>query len=276
MTKVLERLELLVHSLPREALQAPTPIKPTPQTTVRYNVEAYRDEIRPPPITDMLEFDSSSSRGATPRGPSPEGEGVADTSISAPGGGYSSDEMESWHSAPLPGYEAVAAAGMTNVNTYLNIRLADIVGADPIVNKDDTCASVSQPDDHPADDISIYETVGEKPGHAEVNTAMREDIPSNRTLKNWLDEIHGKGGDATRGRPSADSPISHHNQWVRVGRETPMETGGEKERTDVVKPTSATPISVYDGGGSIPTSTSPPWWPTTNRYDVPTSSVWTT
>jgi len=120
MTKVLERLELLVHSLPREATPVPTPTKPTQQTTVRYNVEAYGPEVRPLPITDTLGydgFDSSSSRGATPRGPSPQWEGTAGTSLSAPCEGSSSDEMESWHSAPLPGYEAVAAAGMMKVNT---------------------------------------------------------------------------------------------------------------------------------------------------------------
>jgi len=260
MTQVLERLELLVHSLPQEATPVPTPIHPMQQTTVRYNVEAYGHEIRSTPTTNMLEDQSSASRGATPRSSSPDVEGGAETSISAPGGDSSGDEMESWHSAPLPGYDAAAAAGMTRINTYLNIRLADIVGADPIVNKYDTCASVSQPDAHMSDDIPMHAMVGEQPGHDEVVPTIKKTVPSHRTLKDWLEDIHQKGGDATRGRPSADSPISHHNHWVRVSRDTLMDTGEEKEMTlrttNVIPPTSDTPISVgtnefsvYDGGG---------------------------
>jgi len=100
MTKVLERLELLIHRLPQEVTPVPTPINPTQQTTVRYNMEAYRREaevpLQPNPDTVGSDgFDSASSRGATPRGPSPQWEGTAGTSLSAPCEGSSSDEMES-------------------------------------------------------------------------------------------------------------------------------------------------------------------------------------
>jgi len=176
--------------------------------------------------------------------------------------------MESWHSAPLPGYEGIAAAGMTKVNTYYNIRLADIVGADPIVhqdNVDDTGVSVSKPEVGEADDTSRYATAGEQPGA--VNATTNADMPSTRTLKDWIADIHGRGGEGPRGRPLVDSPISHYNCWVRTPTPQPadhpsglsdrgnvpspatrMETGDEKERTDVVPPTSDTPISVYKGG----------------------------
>jgi len=100
--------------------------------------------------------------------------------------------MESWHSAPLPGYEAVAAAGMTKVNTYLNIRLADLVGAEPIVHQDnmnDTGVSLSRAED-------TEDTVVEPPELVTVRqpATMNEDIPVTRTLKDWIDDIHGRGG----------------------------------------------------------------------------------
>jgi len=173
--------------------------------------------------------------------------------------------MESWHSAPLPGYEAIAAAGMTKVNTYYNIRLADIVGADPTVHHDNVevdtrTSSVPGPDDHKADNTYRYDTAVEPPALATVTT-MNKDIPATRTLKDWIDDIHGRGGDALRGRQLADSPISHYNSWVRVptpstadrGRvstpEALMETWDEFGRPDVAQPRSNTTTSVFDGGG---------------------------
>jgi len=56
-----------------------------------------------------------------------------------------------------------------------------------------------------------------------------------RTLTNWIDDIHGRGGDAVRRRRLADSPISHHNSWERVP----------------TYPTCATPPGVYDSGGTL-------------------------
>jgi len=55
-----------------------------------------------------------------------------------------------------------------------------------------------------------------------------------RTLKHWINEIDGRGGDAVRHRRLADSPISHLNKWERVAS----------------PPTYDTPSGVYDGGGA--------------------------
>jgi len=94
---------------------------------------------------------------------------------------------------------------MTKVNTYYNIRLADIGGADPI-------------DDHKAEKTYTYDTAVAPPELATGRqpATLSGDIPSTRTLKDWIDDIHGRGGDALRGRQLADSPISHYNSWVRV------------------------------------------------------------
>jgi len=55
-----------------------------------------------------------------------------------------------------------------------------------------------------------------------------------RTLKHWINDIHGRGGDAVSRRRLSDSPISHHNSWERVP----------------THPTWDTPSGVYDGGGT--------------------------
>jgi len=95
-----------------------------------------------------------------------------------------------------------------------------------------------------------------------------------RALTSWIDEIHGKRGDAARGRHRADSPISHHNSWERVAThhtndtpsgvydggvacvpETPTEKGNE--RPSVARPKGDTQSGVFDGGGERVPETPP-------------------
>jgi len=215
-TQVLERLEVLVQRLP----PVPTPTNtPTQRTTVRYNMETVSKDavVRPPPPTDALgpdEYGSSPSGGATPRGPSPHREGTTSASQSGPCEDSSSDEMETWHSAPLPYYEG-AAAGMARINKYYNVRLADIAGADPIVhqgNEGGTGTTQSTPDDHMADNTYRYDTLVEPPELAarEQPATISEDIPSTRSLKDWINDIHGRGGTPYEDGswPTAPSPIT--------------------------------------------------------------------
>jgi len=283
MTLVLERLEVFVHRLPQEAAPVPTPSTGTLQTILHYNVAAYSHEDllekdtgmdQPQPDKDTAgpaELDSASSRGDTPRGPSPLMEGTAGTPPYVPCDGYSSDEMESWHSAPLPGYEAAAAAGMTKVNTYCNIRLADIVGADPTGHRDnESDTSGTRPENEPAE-----VNIGVEPPEPTLSQQATPggDMPSTRTLKDWIDDIHGRGGEPRRGRPVVDSPISHLNSWVRVstpstadrGRvsspEAFMETGAELERPETVQPWSPITTHVFDGGGD-------------NRHEIPVAPAY--
>jgi len=198
-------------------------------------------------------------------------EGTAGTPPYVPCDGYSSDEMESWHSAPLPGYEAAAAAGMTKVNTYCNIRLADIVGADPTGHRDnESDTSGTRPENEPAE-----VNIGVEPPEPTLSQQATPggDMPSTRTLKDWIDDIHGRGGEPRRGRPVVDSPISHLNSWVRVstpstadrGRvsspEAFMETGDELERPETVQPWSPITTHVFDGGGD-------------NRHEIPVAPAY--
>jgi len=234
-TQVLERLELLVQRIPREGTPVPTPPRPTQQTTVRYNIEAYGREAEARPLLnhDTLGsdgFDSASSRGATPRGPSPQREGTAGTSLSVPGEASSSDEMETWHSAPLPYYER-AAAGMARINTYYNVRLADIEGVGTIVHQGHEGSrgtTESTTDDHKADSSYRYDTLAEPPARAahEQPATISGDIPSTRLLKDWIDDIHGRGGTPSEDGswPIVPSPITtagcvslHIPRWTHVG-----------------------------------------------------------
>jgi len=286
MTLVLERLEVLVHRLPQEAAQVPPPRQDNTQnqlTTLHSNVAAYgHAELRendtgmdqPQPDKDAAgteELDSASSRGDTPRGPSPLMEGTAITPPYAPCDGYSSDEMESWHSAPLPGYEAAAAAGMMNVNTYCNIRLADIVRADPTGHRDNEAdTSGTRPEDEQAE-ANIG--VGQPEHTLSQQATPGGDMPATRTLKDWIDDIHGRGGEPRKGRPVVDSPISHLNSWVRVstpstadrGRvsspEASMATGDEPPGPETVQGWSPIMTYVFEGGGdnSQGTPVAPAW-----------------
>jgi len=130
---------------------------------------------------------------------------------------------------------------------------------------------VSTPEDQTADNTYQYDTSVDPPELAarEQPVTSSGDVPSTRSLKDWIDDIHGRGGDAIRGRQLANIPISHYNSWVRVPthktadspsctsdrggaftQEARMDTGNERERPDVGQPTSDTLISVFDGGVS--------------------------
>jgi len=99
------------------------------RTVVRYIVNKYDDhayrEAQSPPPVDTLDSNMSD----IPRGPSPareDGTGASQSGLLDEG---STDEAKTWHSAPMPGYEG-AAACMSRINTYLNVRLADIERTD--------------------------------------------------------------------------------------------------------------------------------------------------
>jgi len=160
---------------------------------------------------------------------------------------------------------------MARINTYYSVRLADIAGADPIVrqgNERDTGTPEGTPDGHTPDTRHDTSVEPPEPAAREQPATFSGDISSTRTLKDWINDIHGRGGDALRGRPLADSPISHHNSWVRVPTpgtfdlpsgvrdgegeyvsEVRMGNSDEGERPDVVQPTTDTPRSVFKGGG---------------------------
>jgi len=86
------------------------------------------------------------------------------------------------------------------------------------------------------DNTYRYDKRVELPALAERETpaSATGNLQPIRALTHWMDEIHGKGGEATRGRQLADSPISHYNSWERVP----------------THPTYDTPSGVYDGGGA--------------------------
>jgi len=98
----------------------------------------------------------------------------------------------------------------------------------------------------------------EPDGDKQVTTAGKQQPV--RTLTNWINDIHGNGGDAVRRRQLADSPISHHNSWERVpthptcdppsgvydGGGTSRETGAKRTGGDQCD----TQTSVFDGGGT--------------------------
>jgi len=163
-----------------------------------------------------------------------------------------------WHSAPMPFYQG-AGACMSGINTYCTVRLADIVGCDPIGQQGNGGATgttetilvwpmQSTPDDRTTanrlcdmqeaagrhhwwadltDNTYRYDTLVEPPGldgRTPPATAA-SDLQPIRARPYWIDNIHGGGGD--------DSPISHCNSWKRVP----------------THPTFDTPSGVYDGGG---------------------------
>jgi len=65
--------------------------------------------------------------------------------------------------------------------------------------------------------------------------------PPMRSLTDWIDNIHGRGGDAVQRRRMADSPISHYNTWERVASH----------------PTYDTQSGMFDGGGDSVLKTPP-------------------
>jgi len=158
---------------------------------------------------------------------------------------------------------------MSRINTYHHVRLVEIERADLTEQqgnggargKADTMPTwplESTPDDHrpnkqPGDTLKgaegrynwradlanntyRYDKLVEPRGleGREKPTTITGNLQPIRALTHWINEIHGRGGDAARGRPLADSPISNHNSWERVP----------------THPTYDTPLGVYDGGGA--------------------------
>jgi len=220
---------------------------------VRYSVKKYDEQAHreagvrsTPPIETVGsdESDTAPSGGATPRGPSPAREDEAGASQSGPRDEGSTDEAETWHTAPMPYYQG-AAACMSRINTYYNVRLADIVGADPTEQQGTgggtgTTDSMpvwpmeSTPDDHTSDkqpsdtlqgaagrynwraDLTDntyrYDTLVEPPGldGREQPATATGDLPPKRALTHWIDDIHGRGGTSPEDGnwPTAPSPIT--------------------------------------------------------------------
>jgi len=269
MTRVLERHELLVQrpapaATPRARPRGLTPTKP--KQKIRYIVKrgdghAHREAAPTCPGSDVS--DTALSGGGTPRGLSPAREDQADAARSGPADEGSTDEAEAWHAPPMPFYQG-AASFVSTINIYRNVRLADIMRADPIemtplggggyqvatsptwpmestihMDTDEEPSVVPPRVDtagyHLRSDTSRDDTLVQPPGpdsDKQVTTAGK--LQPVRTLTNWIDDIHGRGGEAVRRRRLADSPISHHNSWERVP----------------THPTGDTLSGVYDGGGT--------------------------
>jgi len=86
---------------------------------------------------------------------------------------------------------------MTRINTYYNVRLADIAGPDPIVHQDNegSTGTAPTPEDD-KDNTYQYDTSVDPPELAarEQPATISGDIASTRSLKDWINDIHGRGG----------------------------------------------------------------------------------
>jgi len=204
-TQVLERLdcrELLKRRqtpvvTPRPKPRVPTPTKPKQQTVIRYIVRkdedgAHRESGAPPtaksrPPREALGSDGSDtppSEGATPRGQSPakvDGEG---TSQGSPHDGGSTDEADM-----LPTWPREATSDTHGPNEQPS-DVTWLQGHNTVRYnwRGDLTTNTYK-----------YEKLVEPPGPEKRDTPFTStlNLQPIRALTYWIDEIHGRRGDAT-------------------------------------------------------------------------------